>query len=333
MIAFWEAAWGEQPRFGEKPWECAPEEAQAYLNVPLLWPDEAALPENTAITKLTARPEGPEKWSSARIVVGGRGRRLRLKQYHFDWWRPTEVAAGLQRTLGFYRTGEAVVAWGRDRRGRSAACMGWGRTTVELRIEQGTFVELELRHLLANLRPAVPEALPTLAAPPFHELSYHVRRGQGPQRLDELAAADWTDEARRAAGSAPTPLLLPEPMPRGWRFDGAAIWPTPPPAETQWLLRDEQGATVFYARARPSADPQPLKLPAHYRVQEGWRARQAMVRRRRTTLATQHPDLGGWSAAWAEEGHRYQLFVRAGALPGEHAFAEMLARLRPVKAD
>lgn len=330
MTPFWEAPWTEQPHFGEKAWECAPDEAQLCLTVPLLWPDEAALPEGTDVTKLTIRPEGPGRWSSARLVIGGGGRRLRLKQYHFDWWRPTELAAGLQRVLGFYRAGEAVVVWGRDARGRSAAKMAWGRTTVDLRIEQGTFVELELRHLLANLRPAAPDALATLAAPAFHELSYHVRRGHGPQHLDELAAADWTDAVNLAVSASPTPILLPDPMPRGWRWDAAAVWPTPPPSEAQWLLRDEQGATVFYARARPSSGPQPLKLPAHYRVQEGWRARQTMLRRRRVTLAMQHPDLGGWSAAWAEGGHRYQLFVRAGALPGEHAFLEMLERLRPL---
>ncbi len=327
MEPFWELPWGQQPRFGERPWACDPSEAQPFLNVPLLWPERAALPQGMDIGALTVRPEGEAHWSSARLMLVGGGRRARLKQYFFDWWRPTELSAALQRTHGFYRAGDAVVAWGRDFRGRSAACLGWGRTMVELRIERGTFGEFEVRHLLATLAPAVPEALPMLAAPAFPLLSFHARRQRGPRQLDELAGARWS----LAPDSQPlySPLLLPQPMPPGWRFDAAAHWPAPPPHETQWLLRDERGACVFYARARPSDDNQPLKLPALYRPQEGWRARQTMLRRRRVTLAAQHPDLGGWSAAWAEEGHRYQLFVRAGALAGEHAFRNLLQSLQP----
>ncbi len=329
MDSFWEFPWGEQPRFGARPWACEPDEAQRFLNVPLLWPQVEALPEGMSISALTVRPESEQSWSSARLVLAGGGRRLRLKQYFYDWWRPTELTVGLRRALGFYRAGEHVVAWGRDRRGRAAACMGWGRSTVELRIEQGTFVELELRHLLAHLRPALPDALPMLAAPAFHEISYHARRGHGPRQLDELAAADWTERldfvAKQQTGHSP--VLLPKPMPAGWRLDAAALWPAPPPHETQWLLRDAQGQSVLYARARPTADAQPLKLPATYRPEEGWRTRQTLLRRRRATLASQHPDLGGWSAAWAESGHRYQLFVRAGTLSGERAFRDLVERL------
>ncbi|MGH2542713.1 MAG: hypothetical protein ACRDIB_07945 [Ardenticatenaceae bacterium] len=323
-------SWREQPRFGQGAWECGPEEAQEYLNVPLLWPEEHALPEGMKIGTLTIRPEGEDAWSSARLVLAGGGRQLRLKQYHFDWWRPTDLAACLRRTLGFYRTGDTVAAWGRDYGGRAAACMAWGRTTVELHVDRGTFVELELRHLLAHLGPAVPDALPALAAPAFHEISYHARRGRGPRQLDELAAADWSDRLALVAGAAPSPILLPDPLPRGWRFDAASLWPTPPPEEAQWLLRDAQGMTLLYGRVRPTHDAQPLKLPAVYRPQEGWRVRQTMIRQRRTTLAYQHPDLGGWSAAWAEGGHRYQSFVRAGALPGMNAFRELIERLKRV---
>ena len=117
-------------------------------------------------------------------------------------------------------------------------------------------------------------------------------------------------------------------MPDGWRLDAVATWPTPPPNELQWLLRDETGQTRFYARARPSDDTQPIKLPATYRSQEGWRSRQTMIRRRRATLATQHGGSGGWSVAWAEEGHRYQLWLRAGALPSERAVRAFVESLQ-----
>ncbi|MDQ4077734.1 MAG: hypothetical protein M3220_15990 [Chloroflexota bacterium] len=329
MKPFWELPWEEQPRFGERPWACEAEEAQRYLNVPLLWPDEEALPEGMRLSTLTVRPEGETSWSSARLVLVGDGRQLRLKQFHYDWWRPTDLAVGLRTTRGFYRAGEGVVAWGRDFRGRAAARMAWGRTTVDLRIDRGAFVEWELRQLLAHLFPVVPAALPILKKPAFHEISYHVRRGYGPQNLDELAAASWTADKAAITTTSSTPILLPDPMPSGWRWDAASIWPIPPPQETQWLLRDEKGQNLFYARARPANDDQPLKLPPTYRIDEGWRPRQIMLRRRRATLAVQHPDLGGWSAAWAENGHRYQVFVRAGTLSGQRAFRDMIERLKP----
>lgn len=320
MDAFWSLPWGTQPRFNDKAWEATAEEAQPFLNVPLLLPDDAALPEGMTLKSITVRPEGEQQWSSVKVLYKGRGRTLRLKQYHFDWWRPTDLTFPLQRTLGFYRAGAIVAAWGRDARGKAVVCTAWGRTTIEIKIEQGTFVESELRDLLASLTPAVPSALPLLQQPCFHELSYHIRRGKGHKNIDELAKAEWHDTVPDGMAS---PILL-APKQAEWQLDCVARWGTPPPDETQWLLRDGLGTTVLYGRARPIKSEQPLKLPPTYRIQEGWKARQTLLRGKRATVALQHPDLGGWSAAWQEDGHRFQIFVRAGALSGEHGFREMV---------
>lgn len=320
MEPFWSLPWGTQPKFNDKAWEATAEDAQQYVNTPLLLPQNEALPEGMTLKSMTVRPEGNKEASSVKVVYKGKGRALHLKQYHFDWWRPTDITFPLQRTLGFYRAGTQVAAWGRDTRGKVVVCTSWGRTTIETRIEQGTFVESELREVLASLAPCVPEALPILTAPCFHELSYHIRRGSGHKHIDELAKAEWS---ATLTPTAPSPILL-APEPLGWTLDCVARWAAPPPDETQWLLRDAIGTTVFYGRARPIKSEQPLKLPPTYRLQEGWRARQTLVRGRRTTIALQHPDLGGWSAAWQEEGHRFQIFVRAGALSGEHAFRELV---------
>lgn len=323
MESFWSLPWGTQPRFNDKAWEATAEEAQPFLNVPLLLPDDAALPEGMALKGITVRPEGEQQWSSVRVLYKGRGRALRFKQYHFDWWRPTDLTFPLQRTLGFYRAGKIVAAWGRDSKGKAVVCTAWGRTTLELKMEQGTFVESEVRDLLASLTPAVPEALPILQAPCFHRLSYHIRRGNGHKHIDELAKAEWHDAL---PDNAPSPILL-APKQSEWQLDCVARWGSPPPDESQWLLRDAAGSTVLYGRARPAKSEQPLKLPPTYRIQEGWRVRQTLLRGKRATVALQHPDVGGWSAAWQEEGHRFQIFVRAGALNGEHDFREMVEKL------
>src|SRR5688572_21929106 len=111
MDAFWLLPWGTQPRFNAKAWEATPDEAQAYINVPLLMPDSAALPEGMTLKSIAVHPEGEKQYSSATLLYKGRGRALHLKQYHFDWWRPTELTFPLQRALGFYRAGPHVVAW------------------------------------------------------------------------------------------------------------------------------------------------------------------------------------------------------------------------------
>lgn len=326
---------GQAPRFGELPFECDPAGAQDFCAFAVVVPAE--LPRGTTITQATVRPEGPQQWSSLRLTIAGGGRRLRLKQFHFDWWRPTSTATNLQLVQGVYRAGPHVVFWGRDRRGRAAAAATLGRTQVELRIERGTFVELELIRLFASLRLARPEALALLAEAPFATVSYHIRAGHGPHGLDELAAACWLAEPAHLAARSTVPMLLPESLPAGWAFDGGALWPTPPPAQIQWLLKADGPfgpSTVVYVRARPLGDAQPYKLPPALPVQEGWRVRAEVVRGRRGWLGRQGgPRLGGWMAAWMESpfGASYQLFVRAGVLDEAGAFTTLLAALRPVK--
>lgn len=326
---------GQGPRFGEPPFECDPAEAQDFCAFAVVVPSE--LPQGTVMTQATVRPEGPEQWSSVRLTVAGGGRRLRLKQFHFDWWRPTSAATELRRVRSVTRAGPHVVFWGRDRRGRAAAAATLGRTQVEVRIEQGTFVELELVRLLAGLRLVQPERLPLLAAAPFPTVSYHVRVGHGPCGLDELAAARWLTDLAHLAARSPVPVLLPESLPPGWAFDGGALWPSPPPAQVQWLLSADSPfgpATVVYARARPINDTQALKLPPTLPVEEGWRLRAEAVRGRRGWVGRQGgPLLGGWMVAWTEPrlGASYQLFVRAGVIQDARALSVFLAGLRSLE--
>lgn len=325
------APFGQAPRFGEPPFECDAAGAQAFCAFPVVVPAE--LPDGTAVTKVAVRPEGPQQGSGLHVTIAGGSRRLRLDQYHHDWWRPTSSTTNLRRVQGASRAGPHVVFWGRDERGRPAACATLGRTQVEVRIERGTFVELELARLYAGLHLARQDVLPSLQELPFHRLSYHVRAGRGPRGLDELAAARWVESLDTLAAASRVPVLLPAPLPTGWRFDSGATWPAPPPEQTQWLLCEDGpfGPTVvFYARARPLDDAQPLKLPPSLHAQEGWRARARLIRHRRGWVAQQSSALGGWTAAWSERalGAAYQVFVRAGVLPDMDAFVRLVESMR-----
>lgn len=323
---------GEAPCFGVAAFEALPAEAQLLAAFVVLVPTE--LPAGSALTSCRITPEGPRRASRVEMTLAGGARRLHLTQYHHDWWRPTLSDSHLARVRGASRAGVHSVYWGRTGQGRAAACTTIGRTQVELTVERGTFVELELSRLIAGLSAALPEAVLLCGAVPFHVASFHIRSGQGPGGLDELAAARWSSNPAELMG--PVPMLL-GPLPTGWRFEGGAVWPAPPPAQVQWVLSAETlfgPSTVVYARARPLADPQPLPLPPTLSLASGWRQRaQRLGRpgRGRGWFAAQHPELGGWMAAWEEPayGAAYQLFVRAAALPDRQAVLALVAGLRP----
>ncbi|MFH0246487.1 hypothetical protein ACGRHY_29625 [Streptomyces sp. HK10] len=163
--------------------------AQQWCNFVLWRPSR--LPEGCDLSVGTLRREAPPgrveaegrtPWSDAnpsgyRTEISGGGRRLRLKQFLYDWafpaadhpclWgsetRPAEI-------------GEGRVVWlGTDYLGHRAASARLARTTVELSVLEGEFADDEIVALFAALRPAVPEAVPRVLATPFAELSYWAR--------------------------------------------------------------------------------------------------------------------------------------------------------------
>ncbi|MEV6835727.1 hypothetical protein AB0N17_14605 [Streptomyces sp. NPDC051133] len=164
-------------------------EAQDWCNFVLWRP--SALPEGCDTAVGTLRREAPPgrvdavgrtPWSDAnpagyRTEISGGGRRLRLKQFLYDWAFPAADHPCLwgseTRPFGI---GEGRVAWlGTDYLGHPAGSARLARTTVELSVLEGEFSDDEIVALFAALRPAVPEAVPRVLGTPFAELSYWAR--------------------------------------------------------------------------------------------------------------------------------------------------------------
>lgn len=130
----------------------------------------------------TGDTEGRTPWSDAnpsayRTEISGGGRRLRLKQFLYDWAFPAAdhpcLWGGQTRP---FEIGDGRVVWlGTDYLGNAAASARMARTTVELSVLEGEFRDDEIVALFAALRPAVPQALPRVLATPFSELSYWAR--------------------------------------------------------------------------------------------------------------------------------------------------------------
>ena len=167
----------------------AEDAAQAWCNFVLWRP--SALPEGCDTSVGTLRREAPPgrvdavgrtPWSDAnpsgyRTEISGGGRRLRLKQFLYDWAFPAADHPCLWGSeTQPYEIGGGRVAWlGTDYLGHRAGSARMARTTVELSVLEGEFTDDELVALFAALRPAVPEAVPRVLATPFSEVSYWAR--------------------------------------------------------------------------------------------------------------------------------------------------------------
>ncbi|WP_369377585.1 hypothetical protein [Streptomyces sp. cg36] len=168
----------------------APQEAQEWCNFTLWHPAE--LPAGCDRAEGTLRKEAPPgrtgqdsgrtPWSEAnpaayRTEIGGGGRRLRLKQFLYDWAFPAADHPALwgSETLPFPIGADRVVWLGTDYLGHAAASARMSRTTVELSVLEGEFTGEELVALYRSLRPAVPGAAARVVATPFAALSYWAR--------------------------------------------------------------------------------------------------------------------------------------------------------------
>lgn len=199
------------------------ERAQEWCNFVLWRP--TALPEGCGTSVGTLRREAPPgrveaegrtPWSDAnpagyRTEISGGGRRLRLKQFLYDWAFPAADHPCLWGGETHpYEIGEGRVAWlGTDYMGHRAGSARLAGTTVELSVLEGEFSDEELVALFAALRPAVPDAVPRILATPFSELSYWaghpadmVSVPTGPyhfHRRDKQHEGDWIPTERLTA--------------------------------------------------------------------------------------------------------------------------------------
>ncbi|NLU70759.1 hypothetical protein [Streptomyces sp. HNM0574] len=175
-----------------RPVELPPEVAQEWCNFTLFLPER--LPAGTSLGAGTVRREAPPgrvgehtagrtPWSennpsAHRFEITGRERRLRVKQFLYDWafpalGHPCLWESGTQAEP----VDEHHVLWfGTDYAGKPGASARIARTLVELSVLEGEFSRAELLDLYRSLRPVAPGVAERVGATPFHGLSYWARR-------------------------------------------------------------------------------------------------------------------------------------------------------------
>lgn len=169
-------------------------EAQDWSNFVVLVPDWS--PPDTEMVTLTLRREAPpgrpgdetvgrSPWSTSnpsavRFEVAGANRRLRVKQFLYDWAFPAldHPALWESKTVPEELTGRwrGHVVWhGIDYAGRSGASARLRRTLVELSVLDGEFTRDEIAGLYGGLRVVDENAASLVARTPFAHLGYWAR--------------------------------------------------------------------------------------------------------------------------------------------------------------
>ncbi|WP_123536838.1 hypothetical protein [Halosimplex salinum] len=320
------------------------------------------LPADCEVRQTTLRPEQPPgrpdgldaeaigqtPWSdgnpaAVRAVVDGDGRRLRIKQFLYDWAPPAASVAPLWGTEDPtpVAAGDAVGFLGTDYKENRGACVQRARTQVEVSVLDGAFDDAELEGLLDGLEPAVdPESGDSEAAAvrqvPFHRLSYWARyrcEGVGvPHGLWDHGVARPYHESVPCSPAAlrevEPPLLAPgdDSVGRQYALDSAVTFPEAEAVEAVYR-HEANGSDHLWVTAAaeesslgPEVPPEPAEQPAETR--ETVRLRDETVH-----YAALTEDRGAWEAVWTEDGESYAVVAGASRELDGEAFRALVAGL------
>lgn len=332
-------------------------EAQQLVNFVVFTPEW--LPDDCELTEVTVRPEQPPgrpkgieaeqigqtPWSegnpcSIRTVISGHDRRLRLKQFLYDWAPPAASTAPLWNSPRLTpRPCRSTVAWlGTDYMKRQGACIQTMRTQIELSVIDGVFSDEALGRILNMLGPAALEESYGVQRAPFHLLNYWVRYGmtalqvpyglwkyQHPRRYDQSRQVSL-EELRL---NTPVRLLLPDNSP--YVFDSAVLISEDEPfnREVELIFRHSDNGSDHLWMITMNAEserkgvipPRPEKHLAEVRE---------VIRLRGTSVwyAALYEEYGAWEAIWEEEGVHYSVWAGATLFQNGHQFKMLVDDLR-----
>jgi hypothetical protein len=322
------------------------EQAQPWCNFVLLRP--SALSAGLSVVKQELRPEAPPPQgvdpselaasgtrSSYRCEYAGGGRRLRLKQFLYDWAPPAydHPSLWISRNRPF-PVGEHVGWQGHDYRQTPAASVTIDRTTVEIALLAGMFSDAEVHALCRGLEPAVPAARARILQTSFAELSYQHRH---PAAATVDVPVGYFDHHRRPRGlrqsaypgsSAPASLPgrdLAPPADLGYELDSVFVFGDPAaPQEVEYLhaqARSPRHDLRFLVT--PSTGPGGICYPPSVDEQPCW-SQLRKVRDRAVYHAYLDDRYGQHEAVWQRGLLTITLIVRPAAWTDTAWFLRLL---------
>lgn len=342
MRRFWEEGISSRgvagPGYGKAVFVTAhPQNAQPYCNFVVLVPRQ--LPAGCQLGPFSVRTEG-DRWSTVLFRVEGPGRRLRIKEFLYDWWTLTETATNLVGPGRPFRVGTEVGWHGIDYKGLPAAAFHRFRTQVEITVEEGEFAPAEIEALCEGLEPVHRESAHLLLQVPFARLSYTVRRGRGPWGYDRVAGCTWTTDLRQALAAVGMPVLVPAVLPVGLQIDSVGYRRSRKGAggEFQLLIRPATGGadTIHLRGTQPGAQGGVTVPPGpDLRRQFQWSTPDLRSEPfyfghilAQSGEGVQAAPWAGWAAVWHEEGVNWECHGRPGAILSLEGFRNFLLSLR-----
>lgn len=311
--------------------------AQPHCNFVVLEPRR--LPDGCSVGPISARTEA-DRWSTVHFRVLGRHRRLRVKEFLYDWWTLTDAATNLVTLSHPFRAG-ATVGWhGTDYKGLAAACWSKLRTQVEISVEEGRFEPEEIERLCGGMEAADPDSAGQIVPVPLARISFTVRRRRGPWSRDRIAGCNWTENLSQAAQACAMPALIPGSLPTGFAFDSAGYRRSRRGMGGEWqvLLRHAgNGTDTIHLRGTQQGNSDPVSVPPEPELRKAYHWTQFDVRGHAVHFGValshgggrlQASPFGGWAAVWGEHGVHWECFARSSSALTTESFRQFILSLR-----
>ncbi|OFV96910.1 MAG: hypothetical protein A3F68_04085 [Acidobacteria bacterium RIFCSPLOWO2_12_FULL_54_10] len=313
------------------PFECSFQEAQDWCNFVVLRP--TFFPDNCKLGAVTVRAETADHASSLRMFVEGPSRSFRLKHFFQDWWLPTSCDTNFTGPGRPFVASGIVGFFGRDYKGREAACIHRYGGILEISVINGKFHPHEIRNFLEGLQPQVPQAVDLIAPLQFARVSYYARKGpcRGPWNYDLITGCQWHDDRKALETSdLPTNIYFPKLIPRGYQFDSAGIRQEPASRhwEYQLLFRHKENLTDnIWIRAVQEKSEKTLWIAPGLDARMGIRLRTVSLEKRTVLAGSVSEPHGERVAQWLENGIAFEVHARATLHLGESEFMNLLDSL------
>ena len=323
-------------------------QAQAYCNFVLLYP--AIVPEGTAITRASIRPEAPpgrvqgddgtgrSPWtvtntSAHRCELSGGGRRIRVKQFLYDWAPPAWDHPSLWKTeVRGFAVGSHVGWLGNDYRALPAASLCIHRTMIELSVEEGAFSDDELMAVCRGFAPVSDNDRARIDATPFGQLMYAHRHAAD---TITVPVGYWShqrkppDLAWHIFGKDEVPAGLPGravAAPAGLVLDTVIVLGAlAAPVEVEYLYQDPSDPGR-YARvlASPAGTPGGIPYPPAPEAQQPCKTRELPVAGVTVHHAWAQDEFGPHEAVWQRAGENIMLLTKPMAHTDMQWFEKLL---------
>jgi hypothetical protein len=328
------------------------EQAQLWCNFVVLQPHD--LPPGVSIENLTLRPEAPPgrtgdlagrpDWHdhnrcSLRFEIAGSGRRLRVKQFLYDWAPPAFDHPCLWKSRNEpFEVGRNIGWIGTDYRKARAAAVSIDRTTVELSTYEGAFDDEELRVICRAMTPVDPDARTRILATPVAELCYQSRHrertiGVPCGYFAHERQPPTLEQAIYSAGNVPAHLPgweVRPPSASGFRLNSVFVYGLRElPQEVDYLYEAERPAARYLRLlVSPPNLAGGIAFPPRLDLQP-CSSEIVRIRGHEVHHAFLTERYGPHEAVWRANGHNFMLLTKPTTDTDSKWFNELVGQLLP----